>query len=376
MDIKNFINIIGADFYVGVPDSQLKPLCDYLMDTYGINRGHHIIAANEGNAVAIGVGYYLATGKIPVVYMQNSGEGNVINPITSLLNEKVYGIPCQFIIGWRGEPGVPDEPQHRFQGEITLRMLELLNITYSIVDISTTENDLKKIMISFSNYHKQGKQTALVVRKNALMYEKKINYQNSYQLKREEAIHQIISYASGDFIVATTGKTGRELYEIREESDGRHAKDFLCVGAMGHSSSIALGIAVKKPERRIWCLDGDGAILMHMGSMAVIGQHKPQNLVHIVFNNEAHESVGGMPTAVGTMKLCKVAQACGYRCTYSVRTMEELEKVLKIISGKDELCFIEVFCAISSRVNLGRPTIKPQKNKEIFMRQIKEESNG
>ncbi len=370
MKIDEFLDQIGPEFYTGVPDSQLRALCDYLMATYGEDPRHHIIAANEGNAAAIAAGYYLATGKVPVVYMQNSGEGNIINPVASLLNKEVYGIPCVFIVGWRGEPGVHDEPQHIFQGKVTLKLLEDLDIAYDILSKETTEGELAEKMAEFREILASGKQVAFVIRKGALEFDGKITYQNSHAMTREEAIRRIVEFTGDDPIISTTGKASRELFEIREVNGQGHGRDFLTVGSMGHASSIALGIAVQRPEKRVWVLDGDGAALMHLGAMAVIGAHGPENLVHVVINNAAHESVGGMPTAAGKIDLPKIAQACGYGRVYRAATGEELRGALAAASAQRTLTFLEIQCAIGARPDLGRPTTTPQENKRAFMENL------
>lgn len=355
------------DFFTGVPDSQLRALCDYLIATYGTDPQHHIIAANEGNAVAIAAGYHLATGKTPVVYLQNSGEGNIINPIASLINEKVYGIPCFFVIGWRGEPDVHDEPQHIYQGEVTLKLLEDMDISYSVIKKDTTEKDIFNAMSYFEKLFAVGKQAAFVVRKGALEYHAKIQYGNSYTLTREEVIRHIVAHSGTDPIISTTGKASRELFEIREQNGQGHAYDFLTVGSMGHSSSIALGIALQKPEKQIWVIDGDGAAIMHMGSLAVIGSIAPNNLIHIVLNNAAHESVGGMPTAADRLDVVQIARGCGYRAVESVETIEQLDEALARMRERCCLQFLEVKCALGSRTSLGRPTCLPRENKQTFM---------
>lgn len=355
------------DFYAGVPDSQLKALCNYLMDEYGCDPAHHVIAANEGNAAALAAGYHLATGKVPVVYLQNSGLGNIVNPVASLLNEKVYGIPCLFIVGWRGEPGVHDEPQHIFQGEITLSLLENLNIPAFVIDKTTTPEEVEGKLAEYRPLFAQGKQAAFVVRKGALAYSGKPSYGNSHTMTREAAIGQILAAAGDGPVVSTTGKASREVFEYRAAQNQGHGHDFLTVGSMGHSSSIALGIALQKKDRRVWCLDGDGAALMHLGAMAVIGTSRPANLIHIVLNNEAHESVGGLPTAAGGVDLCAVARACGYPRTFCVDGPEELSKALEAAKEGKQLTLIEVKCALGARDDLGRPTTTPRENKAAFM---------
>ncbi|HHY83208.1 MAG TPA: phosphonopyruvate decarboxylase [Clostridiales bacterium] len=370
MEIEKFIEICLPmklqSFFTGVPDSQLKPLCNYLIDKIGISP-NHIIAANEGNCVALAAGYYLSTGNVPVVYLQNSGLGNIINPVASLLNDKVYGIPCIFIIGWRGEPGVKDEPQHAYQGEVTITLLEDMDISVMIIDKHTSEDTLKEKMKEFSSLLNQGKSVAFVVKKGGLTYNGKVEYKNNNSMIREDIIRQIVNVAGEDIIISTTGKTSRELFEIREQNNQPHKYDFLTVGSMGHSSSIALGIALNKPNSRVWCIDGDGAALMHMGAMAVIGAYKPRNLVHVVINNEAHESVGGMPTVAASLDFVKLANACGYPKAVSVDNFTDLDKTLKEAKKSEKLLFIEVKAAIGSRENLGRPTTTPEQNKYDFM---------
>ena len=374
MKAEKFTEILGADFYTGVPDSQLKALCNYLMNTYGIDPKHHVIAANEGNCMALAAGYHLATGKVPVVYMQNSGEGNIINPVASLLNDKVYAIPVMFVVGWRGEPGIHDEPQHIYQGEVTVRLLEDMGIKTYILGKETTEEELREAMKDFESVLAEGKDVAFVIRKGALTYDGKVVYKNDNEMKREEIIRHIIQVSGEDPVVSTTGKASRELFELREAFGQSHKYDFLTVGSMGHSSSIALGIAAQKPDTKIWCIDGDGAVLMHMGAMAVLGSEHPGNMIHIVINNGAHETVGGMPTVAAGVDLPAVAKACGYPFAVSVDGFESLDSELKAAKARHALTFIEVKCAIGARDDLGRPTTTAKENKENFMEYLKERS--
>ena len=367
MDVRKLTNIIGAQFYTGVPDSQLKALCDYLMDEYGIDPKHHIIAANEGNCTAVAAGYHLATGNVPVVYMQNSGQGNIINPVASLLNDKVYAIPCIFVVGWRGEPGIHDEPQHIYQGEVTLKLLEDMGIKSFVISKDTTEEELTAVMEDYKQILSTGKCVAFVVRKGAISYDKKVKYANDNVMVREEIIRHIVEVSKEDPIVSTTGKASRELFEIREANGQSHKYDFLTVGSRGHSSSIALGVAINKPDTKVWCVDGDGALLMHMGSMAVLGSYKPANMVHVVINNGAHETVGGMPTVASDMDMVAAAKACGYPNAVSVDTFDALDEALNNAKAAKELTFIEVKCSIGARDDLGRPTTTALENKEGFM---------
>lgn len=365
MKIEEFVEVLDSEFYTGVPDSLLKPLSSYLMNTYGIDPKHHLIAANEGNAVGIAAGYHLATNKIPVVYMQNSGEGNAINPIASLLNDKVYGIPAIFVVGWRGEPGIHDEPQHVYQGEVTLKLLEDMDIKYFVISTDTTIDEIKNVMVEFRNILLKGKQVAFVVKKNALEYDGKVKYTNDYFISREEAIKHIIAISKTDKIISTTGKASRELFEARKEDE--HQYDFLTVGSMGHSSSIALGVAINKPNKKIWCIDGDGAALMHMGSLATIGSINPNNFIHILINNNAHESVGGMPTVANKINFIDIAKACGYKNIVSVDNYQELDNALNNAKKTNVLSFIEIKCTIGAREDLGRPTLSAKENKNNFM---------
>ncbi len=367
MQVETFIEVIGSQFYAGVPDSQLRALCDYLIDFYGLDPHHHVIAANEGNAVALAAGYHLATGKLPVVYLQNSGEGNIINPVASLISNKVYGIPCLFVIGWRGEPGIHDEPQHIYQGEVTLKLLSDMDIEYYVLCRETTEEDLKDVMRKFFQLFSMGKQAAFVIKKGAFEYSEKVVYKNNYSMLREDIISHIVKFAKDSPIISTTGKASRELFEIRERRNEGHSYDFLTVGSMGHASSIAFEIAMQKPQKKIWIIDGDGAVLMHLGALAVIGAYAPKNIVHVVINNSSHETVGGMPTVADKIDLIKIAQGCGYIHTLCAFDMHTLDQALKYAQEATEITFIEVKSAIGSRANLGRPTTSPIDNKNSFI---------
>ena len=371
MKVEKLVEIIGSDFYTGVPDSQLKALCNYLMNEYGIDQKHHIIAANEGNCTALAAGYHLATGKVPVVYMQNSGEGNIINPVASLLNDQVYAIPVVFIVGWRGEPGIHDEPQHIYQGEVTVKLLEDMDIKTFVIGKDTTDEDVASAMESFRTVLAAGKDVAFIIRKGALSYDGKVKYENSNTMVREEIIQHIVKASGEDPIVSTTGKASRELFETRVANGQDHKYDFLTVGSMGHSSSIALGVALNKPETRVWCVDGDGAVLMHMGAMAVLGANAPKNLIHVVINNGAHETVGGMPTVAANLDLVAIAKACGYPNAVSVDSFEALDAELEAAKARNALSLIEVKCSIGAREDLGRPTTTALENKQNFMAYLK-----
>jgi len=375
MEIKDFLGNIGGlgvDCFVGVPDSQLKALCDELYFEYGIS-DKHLVAANEGAAVAYAAGHYLATGKPALVYMQNSGIGNAVNPICSLINDKVYAIPVVFVIGWRGEPGVHDEPQHVFQGEITEKLLEVLDIKTFTIAKDTSAVDFAAMINVCGEILAGGKSVAFVIKKEALKGSAKPVYKNDHPLCREDIVDLITAGAGeSDIFVSTTGKLSRELFEIRESRGQSHKYDFLTVGSMGHSIMIAYGIAREKKNRRVYCLDGDGAVLMHTGSLAVAGSNAPQNLVHVVVNNSAHETVGGIPTVADKINLPAIALACGYSRAYTASTKAELEEVIKQIKNVHESIFIEVKSNLVSRSDLGRPTTTPVENKIAFMKFVSE----
>ena len=363
----------GIDFFTGVPDSQLKGLCDTLYARYGVAGAEHIVAANEGNAIGLCAGHYLATGRPALCYMQNSGLGNAVNPLASLMDGKVYGLPCLLVIGWRGEPGVHDEPQHVKQGEIILGQLELMDIPYFILDKAMDEAAFRAQFARLTEAMAQGRVAAMVVRKGALTCSARPDYQNGRAMTRETAAEVIVREAGArDVFVSTTGKLSRELFEIRERLGQGHEKDFLTVGSMGHASSIALAIALARPDRRVWCLDGDGAALMHLGAMHVIGQRRPVNLLHVVINNAAHETVGGMPVCEGGLDVSAAARAAGYPAVYRADSPETLADALRSAQDCGSLALVEVMCAGGARADLGRPTTTPRENRDALMRFIRE----
>ncbi|WP_461615726.1 phosphonopyruvate decarboxylase [Clostridium sp. Marseille-QA1073] len=357
-------------FFVGVPDSLLKDFCAYI--DKNVIKENHIIAANEGNAVAIASGYYLATEKIPVVYMQNSGIGNAINPLVSLNDSLVYSIPVLLIIGWRGEPNTKDEPQHAKQGAITLDLLKAIGVKYRI--ISDNEKEVAHEINFACNYMKRYKEPyALIIRKNTFESYKNCNkYFNDYELSREDAIDIILSNIDKEHVlISTTGKMSRELFEYRERFNQSHNKDFLTVGSMGHASQIALGIALKKKNKKIYCLDGDGAFIMHMGSIAINGNTKCKNLKHIIINNGCHESVGGQETVGFDIDILSIAKACNYKKVLTTSTKEDLIEKMKEIDNTTELTLLEVKVNRNSREDLGRPNTTPIENKINFMNYLR-----
>lgn len=356
----------NISFFTGVPDSLLSAFSDCLSQEDVVTGNNHVIAHNEGGCIALASGYHLSTGSVACVYMQNSGLGNIVNPVSSLTHPNVYGIPMLLVIGWRGEPNVPDEPQHIFQGRTTLSLLDSLEIPYIVLDQNTTPQDIDDAMRRFSRLFDQGRSAAIVVRKGGLS-SVPVCRNNNYTLNRENAIGQIVQAAQCDCIISTTGKISRELFEVRKKNMQSHMQDFLTVGSMGHCSMIALGIALQQPDRRIWCLDGDGAVLMHMGALTTIASCQPENFVHIVLNNESHESVGGAPTAMRVVNLSQLALSAGYRAAYSVETTQTLQNVLCEIAVKKGPIMLEIKVALGARSDLGRPSTSVTENKENFV---------
>ena len=359
----------GVEFFTGVPDSLLKNVCAYITDHF--DDRHNIIAANEGGAVALAAGYHLATGKVGCVYMQNSGEGNAVNPLASLTDQEVYHIPLLLLIGWRGRPGVHDEPQHVKQGKVTTGLLNVMGINYEVLS-KEEEKVAAQIEKALCSIKETGNAYALVVEKDTFdNYTLQNVVRNDYTMSREEAIRTVAASIPADaVIVSTTGMISRELFEYRTAMGQGHERDFLTVGSMGHASMIALGIALQHPERKVYCFDGDGASIMHMGNMAIVGNKRPSNYVHVVFNNGAHDSVGGQPTVGHEIDLVKIAHAMHYDDAVCVFTPDQLCKALgnRLAEG---LQLIEIRVKKGNRKDLGRPTTTPIQNKEALMSFLK-----
>ena len=366
----NALKSRGVDFFTGVPDSLLKDICAYISDNAPKER--HIIAANEGASVGLAVGNYLASGKPSLVYMQNSGFGNSVNPLLSIADDDVYGIPMLLLIGWRGEPGKKDEPQHVKQGKVSEDLLETMKISYQVIDensdVDVVLDEALKVAID------KKKPYALLVRKNTFeKYKLQKDVKTSFPLDREGAVKLIIDQLSdNDIVVSTTGKTSREVFEYREELNQTHEKDFLTVGAMGHTSSIALGIALEKKDRNVFCFDGDGSVLMHMGSLAINGMMQDiNNFKHIVINNGAHDSVGGQPTLGFDIDFTKVADACGYTSVHSASEIDVIKQKLSDMIRHKGRAFLELKVNKGAREDLGRPTKTPKENKSAFKHFLK-----
>ena len=364
----------GIDFFTGVPDSLLKGLCNELYDRYGTDGDTHVVAHNEGGAIGLCAGHFLSCGRPALCYMQNSGLGNAVNPLASLMDPRVYGIPCLLVIGWRGEPGVKDEPQHVKQGAITLSQLEILEIPYMILSEDTDETTFTREFERLLSALSEGRSAAVVVRKGALTTDRKPSYGNHYQMSRESAAEVILKETEpADVIVSTTGKLSREIFELREKRGEDHSRDFLTVGSMGHAGMIALRIAVEHPDRTVWCLDGDGADLMHLGALPIIGRRAPAGFIHVIINNGAHETVGGMPVCSGSLDFLSIAKAAGYSAVFSADCEDSLSAALREARKASSRgpVMIEIRCSCSSRGDLGRPTTTPVQNRDALMSFLK-----
>ncbi|MHA1448456.1 MAG: phosphonopyruvate decarboxylase [Candidatus Hodarchaeales archaeon] len=358
---------LELDFFTGVPDSTFKDWMTFLDKMHGEGLTN-IIACNECEAIAIATGYHLATGNLGIVYMQNAGEGKIVNPITSLCDPEVYSIPVFLLIGWRGEPGKKDEPQHRKMGKITLSMLEILDIPHEILpdDSNKAETVIRKLkQISLED----SKPVALIIKRGIINEPVSIREQESpYRMSREEAIKIIMDNLTGkEMIVSTTGKTSRELYEYRM-SENQQPRDFYTVGGMGCASAIAFGMTIRNSDRKVLIFDGDGAVLMQMGSLATIGHYSPKNLVHIVFDNSSHDSTGGQPTVSNTADFSKVALACGYKEAKIISIADELAQTIQKLTSTSGPVIIVVKVKKGARADLGRPKTTPIENKKAVMK--------
>ncbi len=369
MHPKNFVDAlasVGIDSFMGVPDSLLKNLCTYLSEN--LKYGKHTIAANEGNAIAMAAGYQISTGKCAAVYLQNSGLGNAINPLVSLADSEVYRIPILLIVGWRGEIGVKDEPQHVKQGRIMESQLELLEIPYKVIDENT--DPYKIVEWANNQLILTSAPVALLVKKGTFSdYKASIQRPDRPFLRREVVLNELLNLAGDASIISTTGLTSREIFELRV-ARSESQRDLLVVGGMGHTASIALGAAIGQPNKLLVCIDGDGSVLMHMGALPIIGSLGPSNFIHILLNNAAHESVGGQPTVGDRVDFVSIAIASGYRQCYRVSNLDDLNSAWTEFLIKGGPVMLEILISEGSRGNLGRPTSSPIENKRAFMNWI------
>lgn len=377
MNPSEFVDLLqrnGITFFTGVPDSLLSSLSAHV--TAHVVPERHVIAANEGGALAVAAGVHLATGRMACVYMQNSGQGNAVNPLCSLCDPEVYGIPVLLVIGWRGQPGVHDEPQHVKQGRVTLALNTTLEVPTVVADVHASPVEQEQaIKALIQRGQRESRPVALVVPKGFFEAGAPWHPHNAHVLVREAVIERILAHFAEAAIVSTTGKISRELYELRERCGQTHERDFLTVGSMGHAGSLALGVSLARPGLRVLCLDGDGAALMHMGALAISGVRAGRRFFHIVLNNEAHESVGGQPTVAGRIDLSRVAAACSYRVLPPVREAARLDDSLQTLAASPGPAFLEVFVSLASRSDLGRPRETPAENKALFISYIQNDAH-
>lgn len=358
----------GVDFFTGVPDSLMKQLLQYFHAH--IEPSKHVITANEGLAVALAAGYHFSTGRLPLVYLQNSGLGNAVNPLTSLTDKEMYAVPMLMLIGWRGEPGQKDEPQHKKMGRITRELLDTLEIPSFVLPADEVKS-LDMVTAAVNTALAAQQPVALLVTKG--LFETHIaapQVENKYVLNREYVLNKLFDHFNGDeTVVCTTGETGREFYEINRERGHIIKKELLSVGAMGLAGHIALGIDLQQPGRVIM-LDGDGAVLMHMGALTVTGKLAKNSFVHVVFNNGCHASVGGQPTAGFDIDLCAVAKACGYERAICIHDEAGLNDWLQQSFNQSNKQFVEIRINATGRANLGRPGGTPIEWKETIMKAL------
>ena len=357
----------GVEFYTGVPDSTIKDFCFFLDSN--LPKSKHIIAANEGNSIGIATGYHLSTGKIPLVYMQNSGFGNAINPITSLADKSVFSIPMLIMLGWRGEPETNDAIQHQKDGQIQISLIESLGIPYTI--LSNNSNNLEdQIDNSVKLAEEQSSPFFLLVRRNSF---EKSRHKLAYpkiesDMSREYAISEIIKSIENDAaIISTTGKISRELYESRLKQGDDNHKDFRVIGSMGHASSISLGMSISNEKRKVYCIDGDGSIIMHMGALSVIGKYGSSNFRHILLNNFSHDSVGGQASSSDVIDFSILSRSLSYKSYYKIAKKSDFNDIFTEFISSPGPSFLEIVVTQGSRSDLSRPNISPIDNKKSFM---------
>jgi phosphonopyruvate decarboxylase len=366
-----FLKEKDINFFTGVPDSLLKEFNNVILEK--TDSKNHFITSNEGSSIGLATGYYLSTNKIPLIYLQNSGIGNTINPLMSLASDEVYSIPMLIIIGWRGEPGIVDEPQHISQGKCMINLIESLNIPYEIMP-KNNEDMLITVNKTLNSLSINKKPHIILVRKNTFStYKSTISIENNNEIYRKDAINLLVKYFDNDIILSTTGKISRELMESFKDNNKSDDNLFLNVGAMGHVSMISLGVALQT-YKRVVCIDGDGSVLMHMGNLTSVGTSNLSNIIHIVLNNGMHESVGIQPTVAFNISLSKIADSCGYKCSKSITTYHELNNILNELTSDniEGPIFIEIIINHKTNYNseLSRPEQHPRDRKEKFMKFI------
>jgi len=365
-DLYNILVKEEVDFFTGVPDSTLKHFCFYLDDNS--TQSNHIIAANEGNSIAIAAGYHFSTGKIPLVYMQNSGIGNALNPITSLADKEIFGVPMLVLVGWRGEPGKKDAIQHLKDGVTQIELLNSLGLSHTI--LRPDKQSLKlQIQDSIEKSKSAKSPHIILVSKDSFeTYSPVFQEPKISSMSREYAIAETLSFIKPDSaVISTTGKASRELYEIREKKGGMNKADIMVVGSMGHVSSFSLGVALQSPKRKVYCLDGYGSLIMHMGALPTIGKYSSSNFRHILLNNFSHDSVGGQDSSSNIIDFSLLSQAVSYKNYFKIRNKSDFKEIFPQFIEAKGPSFLEIIVAKGSRADLSRPDLLPSENKKKFM---------
>jgi len=363
--VNSLINLLkknNSNFFTGVPDSVLKELSYSLQKK---NKNNHIIATNEGAAVSLGIGHYLSTKNVPCIYMQNSGLSNALNPLISIAHEKVYSIPLILIIGWRGSPRIKDEPQHNVKGKITESILKLLNIKYTII---RSNSDLKKFDKQIKIAKKKNTIVACLIEQGTLEKIERTNKRNDfYKLNKEFFLKTLLQIIDKNTkIIASTGYNSRELMYLRSKYNITKNKDFYMVGGMGHTASVALGYSLSSKKKTI-CIDGDGSLLMHLGSIKTAGTFANKNFKYILLNNNSHDSVGGQNTYANDINFKKLSISLGFKNFYSIKDGKNLKKNIQDFLKSNTLNFLEVKVSNSKIKKLPRPT-DLIKIKKLFMK--------
>jgi phosphonopyruvate decarboxylase len=358
----------GVTFATGIPDSVLGGLCWELMkETSGIN---HVIACNEAAAVATAIGWHIGTNSIPLVYLQNSGLGSAVNPLASLAAGEVFHVPVLLLIGWRGKPGRLDEPQHRLMGSATVPILNCLGIPVDELppDEEIAHDAITKI---FGEIRVTGESRALVVEMGTIGPSESIpwsRYHAGLWTGAEALRHLCRRMPKDDLCVSTVGLVSRLLAAYRSGHRQEPANDLLAVGGLGLVSQLALGLALATPTRRIWCFDGDGSLLMHLGALTSVGASKPKNFVHVLFNNGIHESVGGLPSANQDTAFLQISRACGYKWDASAANAADLDILDHWLQDRDGPYFLELRVSRNVDLEVGRPRTSPRANKDMVMK--------
>jgi phosphonopyruvate decarboxylase len=359
IELKNLVELLKKEKFgpiMGVPCSVFKHFLNFIINKKSFE---HYACSSEGESLGLAAGFAMA-GKYPIIYMQNDGYGNVINPLSSL--QLMYELPALLMISWRGEPGKKDAPQHKLMGETLLGLLEIFDIPYAVVNKGNIESEIvnaKKYM------KKKQKPYALIFKKGTI---------ENFEVKKEESkLNNRYDYLEilknclnkYDIILGTTGFTGRELFQTVSCNS-----KFYMMGSMGCLSSMGLGLAKSYHKKTVYVLDGDGALLMKLGSLSTIGNYQPDNLIHICFDNNQYESTGGQKTTASTTNFVKLAEACNYKKAIMIDNTSHFEKIISKISLLEKPLFLHIKITSGTIENLKRPSFSPIEMKKKFMESL------